>query len=258
MITLAACAILGLTGCISRQEGCLDPGAANYDLEAERACSSCCTYPSLSLEWSPKWAAENFSLADTFRDVEGRPYLILDLRFLLESWQWADDQGVIYTVDSTSIGCGADELNWTPDFAQVTPTQFVYTLGTFRDFPHAQALRFSFGPTRDYSCLDPAESGTPVFLTQAGPLWDPETQSLSSMRLIIQPDLQLPDADTLYFHDMAELQLPYSLLFERGRAGQFRLTADYAQWFTAADLDDPDSFRESWLAGLAGSVTLTP
>ncbi len=251
-------AAMGSPGCISRTEGCLDPGASNYDLEAERSCPDCCTYPTVNLEWSPKWGADNFSTSDTFADVAGRPYLIRDIRFLLESWTWTDAEGMLYSVDSSVIACSGAEITWAADHVQVIPTQFVYPIGTVRAFPQMTALRFAAGPTRDYTCLDPDDSATPDFLTADGPLWDPKTETLSTLRLVLQTDLAAPQTDTLYFHDLLTVELPYALAFERGRSPRFRLTADYSQWFAAADITDLATFHASWIAGVAGSVSLTP
>ena len=247
-----------LPGCISRTEGCLDPGASNYDLEAERSCTDCCTYPTVNLEWSPKWGDANFSTADTFFDVAGRPYLIRDIRFLLESWTWTDAEGHLYSVDSSVIACSGAEITWAADHVQVIPTQFVYPIGTVMEFPQMTALRFAAGPTRDYACLDPEDSDTPDFLTTGGPLWDPDTETLATLRLVLQTDLAAPETDTLYFHDLLTVEFPYALAFERGRSPRFRLTADYGQWFATADLSDLTTFWTSWVAGLAGSVSLTP
>lgn len=255
LISLAG--LLG-AGCISRQEGCLDPGAANYDLEAERGCPACCTYPVVSIEWSPKWAGMNFNLADTFYDIAGRPYLIKDLRFLLECWQWADFSGEIYTVDTTRVTCGGSSLALPADFNLIAPNQFQYTLGRVREFPEAEAIRFSIGPARDYSCADDGDFAVPVFLTDEGPLWDASSGSLGAGRVVIQADPLDPKTDTLYLHDAIILEIPYRYSFARGLAARFRLTADYAKWFAAADLTNLSTFAASWQAGIPGSVIRTP
>jgi hypothetical protein len=184
--------------------------------------------------------------------------LIRDIRFLLESWTWTDAAGLRYSVDSTMTACAGDELTWTADHVQVIATQFLYPIGTIRDFPQMEALRFSAGPTRDYTCLDPEDSATPDFLTADGPLWDPETGTLGTLRLVVQTDPAAPETDTLYFHDLLSVEIPYELVFERGRSPRFRLTADYGRWFADADITNLASFRTSWIGGVAGSVSLTP
>ena len=52
LLFLLACA---LTGCYEERSGCLDPDAADYDLQADVACPDCCTYPELSVRVSSAW-----------------------------------------------------------------------------------------------------------------------------------------------------------------------------------------------------------
>ena len=46
---------LGTAGCYEDQTGCIDPDAANYDLQADLGCLDCCTYPAYSLRITPRW-----------------------------------------------------------------------------------------------------------------------------------------------------------------------------------------------------------
>jgi len=254
LLVLCGCV---LPGCIARSEGCLDPGASNYDLEAERACGDCCKYPTISVEWSPKWNTGNFNVLDTLRDTHGQAFLIRDLRFLVEAWSWADPLGGLYTADSSEIACGGTLEPWLADYNLLVPTQFVYTFGTIRHFPEVAALRFTLGTGRDYSCLE--DSGSlPSYLAASGSLWDRITDSRASLRLVLQPDPFDEATDTLYWHGVIPVEIPYEGSLERGRAARFRLTADYARWFASGDVTDPASFLLSLETGIEGSVTATP
>ena len=42
-------------GCSSKEEGCLDYRASNFDFDADKACADCCTYPSLYVDLNHFW-----------------------------------------------------------------------------------------------------------------------------------------------------------------------------------------------------------
>ena len=42
-------------GCSSKEEGCLDYRARNFDLDADKGCADCCTYPSLYVDLNHYW-----------------------------------------------------------------------------------------------------------------------------------------------------------------------------------------------------------
>ncbi|MEM1328371.1 MAG: MbnP family protein [Bacteroidota bacterium] len=52
--------VILLSSCYENQEGCLDIGAANFDIDADIACEDCCELPELRLS-----IQHNFSLPDT-------------------------------------------------------------------------------------------------------------------------------------------------------------------------------------------------
>jgi len=246
------------SGCNTRIQGCLDVNAENFDLEAERDCDGCCTYPSMLLSLSQKWNEENFTNDDTLYDINLKPYKIQDLRYFLTTWAWRDTEGIWMTVDSIDADCDASTLTYTPDNAIVDTRKFLYTLGTIRQAPTIDSIRFAFGLTQDFSCLDEENAATPPELTSQSPLWNPASSSLETLRLIVQRTLGSEVFDTLYIDTQVDIGLGYDLQFRKGFDTQLDLSVNYAMWFSAVDIMDLNTFGTSIVNNFDGSITKTP
>lgn len=255
LMLISSCLI---SGCIIREEGCLDPNAVNYNLSADRACKGCCNFPNLLISWTPKWNGENFSTQDTFYDADGMPYKIPDIRILAQGWTWYDENQSEFKVENRNWACGDDSIRVNPDFLEIIPGIFTYRTGTIKQFPQIESVRFTLGSETDFSCLDTLDSTTPRLLTPYGNFWNPQDESLASIRLVIDPDLDGLENDTLYFPSQVSIQIPYTFVAHRGQAIQFRITVDYGQWFSNARLQDYTTFQASFLSGLSGSIIQTP
>ncbi|HJW28032.1 MAG TPA: hypothetical protein VJ508_02155 [Saprospiraceae bacterium] len=234
-----------LTGCITRDSGCLDPEAASFDITADKACDGCCTYPTISLALTQKWHGQNFSTDSTYYDSHQLPFQIHDIQFFLSSWSWHDLEQVWSTVDSTTVACGSDSLTYTKDIALVDPQHFSFTLGTVRKAVQMDSLHLYLGLTEDFSCLDPASSTTPSFLTSGSTLWNPTTNMLNSVRLVINRNPQDSLLDTLWIQETLPVTTPYAYDFIRGKNTTLRLTLDYGVWFQSADVMDSATFVQS-------------
>lgn len=250
--------ILALSGCNTRIEGCLDVNAENFDLNAERPCDGCCTYPSIGLSLTQKWGNRNFANTDTLYDIHTRPYIIKDLKYFFSTWIWVDDEGTLYTPDSIDALCDSEIFTYTPDNIILDTRQFNYTLGTIRRSPHIDSVFFTFGLSSDFSCLDTEDPKTPPALTEQSPLWNAKTSRLETLRLVVQLDLEAEQFDTLFLSDQIGMGLIYQDQFDKGFDKQFQLTVDYALWFQDADTSDPLSFGTSISAHFTGSLSRTP
>lgn len=246
------------TGCNTRIEGCLDSNAENLDFNAEIDCDGCCTYPSISLSLTQKWGDRNFSNADTLYDIHLQPYKIQDLKYYLTSWSWSDISGNVYTVDSVEAGCNEEVLRFTPDILIADTRQFIFPMGTIRKSPATDSLYFSIGLEEDFNCIDEEDPDTPSGITKQSPLWNPQTSSLETIRLVLQRDLSAEDYDTVFISTNVKNVLGYSSQIVKGLDTQLNLTVNYALWFQDADIEDLSSFNTSLLNHLEGSIFRTP
>lgn len=249
--------LISINGCNTRIQGCLDVNAANFNLNAEQSCDGCCTYPSLSLSLTQKWGERNFSTMDTLYDIDGKAYKLNSLVYFLSDWTWVDGQGIRYHVDSLNVACQEGDLKYSPDNLLVDTEHFTYTMGLYRQSPVIDSLRFIIGLTQDFSCLDAENTGTPPELTDQSPLWNSRSETLESIRLVIQQDIAVESFDTLFISDEAISTLAYPFEFTPGENSQFKLTVDYSLWFADVISTDTASFRQSIISNFATSISRT-
>lgn len=245
-------------GCNTRIEGCLDVNAKNFDLNGERPCDDCCTYPSMQLSLTQKWDDRNFANTDTLFDSNLDSFKISDLRYFLTSWSWLDEEGNQFTVDSVEGDCNGTKWRYTPDILIIDTRKFLYTLGTIRVAPNLDSIHATLGLTEDYSCLDEADPQTPASVTDQSPLWNNQTGRLETIRLIIQRDLSLELLDTIYVDFHLENTLVYEYQLENGKDTPLGLSVNYAQWFKDVNVHDLSSFETSMRNNIVGSITRTP
>ncbi|WP_421798903.1 MbnP family protein [Haliscomenobacter sp.] len=80
--------IIFFAACATREEGCNDALANNFDLAADKPCDGCCEYPGVRIRLTHKYgsAAMVYNQA-IFADGSGNPFGFGDLRFYLSNIQ---------------------------------------------------------------------------------------------------------------------------------------------------------------------------
>ncbi len=250
--------VVFLGSCSTRLDGCLEIGAENFNLDADKACESCCKYPTITISLSQKWDNENFLVTDTFFDRNLQPFKIADLKYVLSSFVWKDTDDINYTVDSSLIACGAESIGYTRDIIQVDSRQFFYTLDTIRLYPAIQSLDWKLGWKPELECVDGTNNILPVIFSDASPLWNSNLGSRSAIRLVLQRDISTEIKDTIYIHTCQNLFSSYVDTFDLGKSKVLNLTVNYADWFRLVDITDASSVPGSIIAGLPGSFMKTP
>jgi hypothetical protein len=139
----------------------------------------------------------------------------------------------------------------------VDTRKFLYTLGTIRQAPLIDSIRFSFGLTQDFTCLDEEDPATPPDLTDQSPLWSPESSSLETLRLVVERTPGSAIYDTLYINHQMNVRLQYGLAMQKGLDTQLGLSVNYALWFSEVDITDLQTFAASILSNFDGSITKT-
>lgn len=244
--------------CTTREPGCLDTAASNYDLDAERSCDDCCTYPNLTLTLSQKWADRNFNAADTFFDSNQNPYLLLDIKYFLSSWKLTGDQGQLLAVDSTTIECNGTDFNFIPDQVIIDSRQFNYTIGTIRTSPLIDTVMFKVGIEPGIQCATTSIDSLPGQLTKNSSLFDKDEAALAAVRLIVRRFVPEAVDDTLYIHTCLPVTLPLTLGPSPGENAHLEVTVDYATWFEGVNANDLQTFISTTMNHAIESFYATP
>ncbi len=73
--------------CYTRKEACLDLLASNYDVSADDACASCCTFPKLRLEISHLVKDSTYRVDAIYTNDLNQAFNILDVRYYVSSFE---------------------------------------------------------------------------------------------------------------------------------------------------------------------------
>ncbi|PSR10254.1 MAG: hypothetical protein DA408_11845 [Bacteroidetes bacterium] len=76
--------------CYEPVEGCLNPRAANFDLDADEACGDCCVFPKLKIRFENYWTASNGTVSSLSPDSIYYDGLDQPFRFKRIRFYWSE------------------------------------------------------------------------------------------------------------------------------------------------------------------------
>ena len=123
-----------------RKEGCLDPNATNYTIDAEINC--CCEYPELRIEIGYLWDTLNIVLGDTLLNDLGVEIVNDNFAIYFSSFQFQDVNNNLVTVEN-QLNLGNDGI--VDDIILVKRQVFSYTIGTLNQVDDLIMLEFQIG-----------------------------------------------------------------------------------------------------------------
>lgn len=253
---LAIVAVIVLNSCTTREQGCLDIYASNFDLSAEKDCDDCCLYPALNVSLSQVWHDTSFNIQFPVLDMDGDSFRIIDLKYFLSAWRLYGTNEERYSVDSALLGC-IPFVVYSPDVIVADARQFNYQLGIIREAPAIDSLCVTLGLDTTYPCIEADTTNAFIKLTRRSPLWDPSSDALRSIRVVLQRDLMSAKLDTIFIDFKAREEIAFPLIFARGATTSLRVSVNYEPWFRNVDAQDINSFAPSIIAGFPGSIFAT-
>ncbi len=135
-----------ISACYEPVEGCLDPDATNYDVDADDSCDDCCNLPTFSILMSYLVDGESYTDGDTFR-VSSQGLMIEDFHFFISDIQLIDSEGNEIPYEDQFLlfdESGNSELV-TEDFKYFSSSQFRGTLEDLRYDGLVDQIQFSVG-----------------------------------------------------------------------------------------------------------------
>lgn len=241
-------AILTFGACYEPIEGCLDIGATNFAVNADRPCLDCCTYPTVRMRFQHASVyadtVVNFRLQDSvYFDAGGNPYRVADFRFFLSELRLVRPDGSEVQLENRIAarvfrpGGALEPDSIDNDIILVRPplTTF-YDLGTLRAAGAFRSLRFRIGIAGLAASVDPESlpPSHPLRPTASGMSWE-EGEGFEFQRVVLLPG-DMPEDTTRVTVHMREpvysqvLELPFFGEFSEGLNVEFDLLIDYKGW----------------------------
>ncbi len=143
--TIFACLyLLVLSGCYTRQEGCLDTWATNYEVTADDACDkNCCTYPRLSFTLLHQWGDSTILPSDTITNQVGQVFRVTDVRCYMTSVLLHNKIGG--NISSNSVLTKTDGQTITDDFLLLRLADQTLTGPQYRTYGDIDSVSFQAG-----------------------------------------------------------------------------------------------------------------
>jgi len=131
-----------MVACYEPVEGCLNPRANNFDLDADEACTDCCTLPELSISFNAVWddgtTVEDIRLDTFYLDAMNNPWRFKRLRFYWSDFIIENIAGDLLEIQDSldvAIAMGVDTSMTTvkDDFllVDIDGANGSFTIGTF-------------------------------------------------------------------------------------------------------------------------------
>lgn len=265
-----------LSGCYTPKEGCLDAGATNFDLDADKACSDCCTYPTLKIALQHRvlypTADYKLGLGDSiYYDAVGQPYRLKDIRYYLSNIHLVRPDGseaeledrIELNVPNPAGGTLPIEVE--DNFLLVNPRlSQTFTLGILRAQGPFDRVRFTIGieEPANFALPEKLPTGHPLQLQTDFPMYFNADSGYVFNKIALLRDTTVADSipvvlsiGTTPFLRTYELVLPQ--LFEpvEGFSTLLTIRVDYGRWFRNinARQDSPAQLIQKIMDNLEGA-----
>ncbi len=246
--------ILGLAflifiSCAQDQEGCLDIEAANLDITADKACTSCCTYPNLNLSFNHKIALENdtvnFQLGQGYTNDVFDTFAIQNIQFYLSNVSLIRGDGTkIGVIDTMSFYVQNQSMpeQLIDDFQLVNRNTFTYNIGSLKTSGDFIGIEFLVGLDESANNIIPDSiTSDHVLAIQTETMYDEPNQSYIFNTFEIIPDTSQQDLTKTYNLNTASLvELSKDFTMSKGGNLTLQFQIDYLSFFKGInfDLDD--------------------
>lgn len=264
------------TGCFEAEKGCLDADAANYSIEADKACADCCAYPELKVDFQHKafltgGAILDVDYLDTFYlDGAGNSFRLRNIQYYLSDFHLVRQDGSEVKVEEVldlelENDLGQIELvSVENNVALVDPGRFgAKTMGRIRSNGNFSGIRFNIGLNATLNKADTLD------FDLSHPL-APKTENMylgdGQGYIFTKISYFLNNNSGNNFNSIAisgnsnllAIEIPAKIFIDKGLNSTFILRVNYLDWFKYADLTstDTENLSKNIVKGIAESFSL--
>ncbi len=232
--------LVGLSSCLEKEEGCLDPNAINLDVTAD--VNANCNYPNLRFNISHRWIDQdtvNFRLDEQFVLDSGDTIVFSEFQWYISSIRLGGAEGLsvfdsVVTEEGTYIS---------DDLTLLSASNFQLTLGHIDDFGEFDELAFDAGFNQHWKTVDTTELEN---LESNHPWLNETMRAEGGLRYQCKMSYVLYNADTLSrsfgLSDSGETETRKQGNFNiiRANHADIGLLIDYRQLLDGIDMRDQD------------------
>lgn len=278
LLSILCLLLLLLPACYEPIEGCLDPAAENFQLDADRECAACCTYPKLSLQFVHRWITPDTSFIlrytdQVYADASGHPFFLQRITYYLHDFALLTAGGQLqFTADSLETlqqtGTGETVTRVIrDDFVLVNPGgNASLEIGSLRRNDVYTQIQFEVGLDADSRFILPTSlpGAHPLSLLDTT-MYDLAAEEYNSLRVAFCRDTSANSTRSIARYPSAQPTIPIALDIPGGFAlpAGLDLTVtiqvDYASWFgQVSDIAGAaeDEITTQIVAGVPLSFTL--
>ena len=247
-VVAACCSLLAC----DKKEGCLDPNATNYTIDAESNC--CCNYPTLIAQIGYKNADENLVLNDTFQNDLGVDIAISNFAILMSAFTLTSQSGYSAQV-SDRLDLGSSVA--LDDVILVKRNDFSFSIGTINERQTFDMINFQIGLSAELNSIDPVEFD----LSSSHPLEIQEDslfQGTGNGYHFIKLEAMIQDSSyTFTYQDRIPFSLSVIIVPELGESIVLPIKIQFDEWFEGIGPDlREEAIRVKILENLANSIYL--
>jgi hypothetical protein len=257
--------IVGASGCFQPKEGCLDLEATNLDVEADKKCEACCTYPLLRLDVQQVYDTLTFVEGNVYNNDLNQVFRLRSVAFYLSDFQLFKNATLFQVTDTIALKTYGNSVSDTiaktffDDFLLVRRNSSNLAIGSFRATGLFDQLRFRLGlTTAAQQVIAPAAPAGHPLQTQADSLWYGRDAGFVWLQVVVSDTAAaaVPDTISLTQADLmdAQFQTAAGQNFQHDAGFDFilRLKADYRKMLLGVDWSSND--KTAWKSRIVANL----
>ena len=224
--------------CYSPVDGCLDPEATNYSINADNPCDDCCNFPVLDVSIFHENMDTTFRLNDTITNDLDQKISLLDYVYLLSDFKVYIGEEVYNVIDSVSLDVESGTALGKDDIIRVDRDNFTYEIGTIIFDGNTDSMSFRIG-LNDLLNENPftSEISNHPLTNDPDSLYQEVTDTYVFQRIKVAQGADFLDTVIYDISTAYETVFTLNETSVRGEDKTFVIAAQYNKWFDGIDFE---------------------
>lgn len=251
--------LLGLSGCLAKEEGCLDTLATNFEANADESCDDCCSYPTLTLSITHAVGDTTLNYADTIT-VDNQSFRIIETSFYAYLFELKNSTETLGIQDTVQLTTKDSVVNTVTDDIQLisrNTSSFSYSTGTFAGSGSFTDFGFNLGLSPEMAATNPTTVSDTYPLSDENGLFSLPDSNYVFTRIRL---INTTNDDTLQYdlNTTTDINLSYNVTVEKGENLTIPLKIDYLKWLEGINFASSQADNEAIIVqNLSNAFSIT-